>query len=139
MALNYHLNKYKPDKISTTCPHCLAAEDRTNHYIGQCPKWSAQRSTVFDSFYLSISEVVDDFSIFAITKYINATDHLNPSTRSSIFTPSSSLRSHYKFQGVGKGRPRPILYIILGLSPLQRRRKVSINNMFSVICIICNL
>ena len=61
VTLNYHLNKYKPDKISKTCPHCLAAEETTNHYIGKCPKWYAQRSAVFDSFYLSISEVVDDF------------------------------------------------------------------------------
>ena len=44
VTLNYHLNKYKPDKISKTYPHCLAAEETTNHYIGQCPKWSAQRS-----------------------------------------------------------------------------------------------
>ena len=80
VTLNYHLNKYKPDKISKTCPHCLAAEETTNHYIGQCPKWSAQRSAVFDSFYLSISEVVDDFSIFVIMKYINATGRLNPIT-----------------------------------------------------------
>ena len=35
---------------------------------------------VFDSFYLSISEVVDDYSIFAIMKYINATGRLNPIT-----------------------------------------------------------
>ena len=68
VALNHHLNKYKPDKISITCPHCLAAGEKTNHCIGQCPKWSAQRSAVFDSFDLSISEVVDDFSIFAIIK-----------------------------------------------------------------------
>ena len=80
VTLNYHLNKYKPDKISKTCPHCLAAEETTNHYIGQCPKWSAQRSAVFNSFYLSISLVVDDYSIFAITKYINATGRLNPIT-----------------------------------------------------------
>ena len=40
----------------------------------------AQRSAVFDSFYLSISEVVDDFSIFVIMRYINATGRLNPIT-----------------------------------------------------------
>ena len=50
----------------------------TNHYIGQCPKWSAQRIAFFDSFYLSVSEVIDDFSIFAILKYINS---------SSIYLP----------------------------------------------------
>ena len=81
VTLNYHLTKYKPDKKNLkTCPHCLAVEETTNHYIGQCPKGSAQRSAVFDSFYLSISEVVDDYSIFAIMKYINATGRLNPIT-----------------------------------------------------------
>ena len=33
VALNYHLNKYKPHKISKTCPDCLAAEEMINHYI----------------------------------------------------------------------------------------------------------
>ena len=46
VALNYHLNKYKPDKVSKTYLHCLAAEETTNHYIGQCPKWFAQRIAV---------------------------------------------------------------------------------------------
>ena len=68
VALNYYLNKYKPDKISKTCPHCLAAEKTTNHYIGQCPKWSAQRITVFDSFYPSLSELEEDSSIFGLMK-----------------------------------------------------------------------
>ena len=75
VALNYHLNKYKPNKTSKTYPHCTAAGDTTNHYIGQCPQWSAQRSAVlpvFDSFYLSGSEVVHDFTFFAILKYINS-------------------------------------------------------------------
>ena len=50
------------------------------HYSGQCPKWFVQRSAVFDSFYLSVSEVVDYFSILAIMKYINATGCLNTTT-----------------------------------------------------------
>ena len=37
VTLNYHLNKYKPGK---NFPHCLAAEETTNHYIRQCPKCS---------------------------------------------------------------------------------------------------
>ena len=90
VTLNYHLNKYKPDKISKTCPHCLAAEETTNHYIGQCSKWSAQRSAVFNSFYLSISEVVDDYSIFAIMKYINATGRLKPHHRVAILAPGQA-------------------------------------------------
>ena len=72
VAINYFLNKYKPEKISKACPHCLAADETTNHYIVQCPKWSAQKIAVFDSFYLSVSEVIDDLSIFAILKFINS-------------------------------------------------------------------
>ena len=60
-------------------PHCLAAEEKINYDIGHCPKWSAQRSEIFDSFYLSVSGTVDDFSNFAIM-YINATGRLNPTT-----------------------------------------------------------
>ena len=36
-------------------------------------KWFAQRNAVFDSFYLNDSGVVDNFSIFAIMNYMNAT------------------------------------------------------------------
>ena len=67
---------------------------------------------------------------FAIMKYINATGRLNPimspsgkiSTSSSGFTPSSALRSRYKFHGFGKGRPRPILHVLSERSPLQQRK-----------------
>ena len=51
-----------------------------NHYIGQCPKMSVKRSAVLHSFYLCISEVVNDFTIFAIMNYINATGRLNTTT-----------------------------------------------------------
>ena len=36
--------------------------------------------SIFDSFYLSVSEVVENFSTFAIMKYINATGRLNTTT-----------------------------------------------------------
>ena len=38
--LNYHIEKFKPDKVSKTCPHCLMEEETINHFIGQCPKWA---------------------------------------------------------------------------------------------------
>ena len=76
-----HVFEAAEELSSDTCPHCLnAAEETSDHFIGQCPKWSAQRSAVFDSLYLSISEVVDDLSIFVIMKYINATGRLNTIT-----------------------------------------------------------
>ena len=36
-TLNYTLNKYKPDKFSKICPHCLAEEETIAHFIGRCP------------------------------------------------------------------------------------------------------
>ena len=80
VALNYHINKYKLSKISKSSPHCFAVEKTTNPHIGQCSKWSAQSRAVFSSFYLNVSEVVDDFFIFVIMKYINATGVLTVNT-----------------------------------------------------------
>ena len=75
-ALNYHLNKFKPDKISPTCPHCLAEDETVGHFIGRCPKWSAQRSALFDSFYLSASDIVDGYTLTEILHFINDTRRL---------------------------------------------------------------
>ena len=76
-ALNYHLHKYKPEKISATCPHCLAEEETVNHFMGKCPKWAAQRSALFNSFYLSATDIVDSFSLSTIIKFINSTKRLD--------------------------------------------------------------
>ena len=72
--LNCHLNKYKPDKISKNL-HILpysGGNDQSLHLV--VSKWYAQRIAVVDSLYLSVSEVIDDFTIFPILnlKYINS-------------------------------------------------------------------
>ena len=71
--LNYHINKYKPTTVPKTCPHCLMEEETMNHFIGQCPKWSYQRGGYFESFYLSVTDLVDKFSLKRITGFIQAT------------------------------------------------------------------
>ena len=75
-TLNYHLHKYKPNKYPKTCPHCLVEEETVNHFLGQCPKWSHQRGTFFNSFYLSSSDIVDSFSLTTILNFINDTKRL---------------------------------------------------------------
>ena len=65
-TLNYTLNKYKPDKFPKTCPHCQAEEETVILFIGRCLKWSAERSALFNSFYLSTTDVVDSFSMTVI-------------------------------------------------------------------------
>ena len=87
-TLNYHLNKYKPDKIPKTCPHCLSAEETIDHYIGYCPKWSATRSAFFQSFYLSVEDLVENFSIFDILGFIRSTGRFKATTEWKV-SPSS--------------------------------------------------
>ena len=87
-TLNYHLNKYKPDKIPKTCPHCLLAEETTDHFIGHCPKWSATRSALFQSFYLSVDELVEHFSIFDILRFIRSTGRMKATTEWKVSPPS---------------------------------------------------
>ncbi len=79
-ALNYHLNKYKPNETPKTCPHCLVEDETVNHFLGQCPKWSLQRSAYFNSYYMSSSEIVDKFSLSTILRYINSTKRLAVNT-----------------------------------------------------------
>ena len=80
-ALNYHLNKYKPETISKTCPHCLVEEETVNHFLGQCPRWSLQRGAFFNSYYLSSSEIADSFPLSTILNFTNDTKRLKDITR----------------------------------------------------------
>ena len=63
--LNSRINKFKPTTrtVPKTCPHCLMEKETMNHFIGQCPKWSYQRGGYFESFYLSVTDIVDKFSL----------------------------------------------------------------------------
>ena len=73
--LNSRINKFKPTTrtVPKTCPHCLMEKETMNHFIGQCPKWSYQRGGYFESFYLSVTDLVDKFSLKRITGFIQAT------------------------------------------------------------------
>ena len=73
ICMIFMINKYKPTTVPKTCPHCLMEEETMNHFIGQCPKWSYQRGGYFDSFYLSVTDIVDKFSLPRIIGFIQAT------------------------------------------------------------------
>ena len=76
-AVNYHLHKYKPQTISKMCPYCLEEDESINHFIGKCPQWSAQRGKYFNTFYASISDIVDANSIYNIIDFAKATKRLD--------------------------------------------------------------
>ena len=86
--LNYHINKYKPNKIPKTCPHCLMEEETVDHFVGRCPKWSQQRGAHFNSYYISTTEVVDTFSLSRIVGYINSTKRFNNYSGDTDQTPT---------------------------------------------------
>ena len=73
--LNSRINKFEPTTrtVPKTCPHCLMEKETMNHFIGQCPKWSYQRGGYFESFYLSVTDLVDKFSLKRINGFIQAT------------------------------------------------------------------
>ena len=54
-------------------------EETLNHFIGQCPKRSYQRGGFFDSFYLSVTDIVDKFSLPRIIGFIQRYKQLNDS------------------------------------------------------------
>ena len=73
--LNSCINKFKPTTptVPKTCPHCLMEKETMDHFIGQCPKWSYQRGGSIESFYLSVTDLVDKVSLPRIAAFIQAT------------------------------------------------------------------
>ena len=67
-ALNKYLHKIK--KVDTDiCPNCEYEEETVNHFLGQCPAFARQRGEIFESFYLSTSDIFENHSILKIVKY----------------------------------------------------------------------
>ena len=120
--LNFRINKFKPTArtVPKTCPHCLMEKETMNHFIGQCPKWSYQRGGYFESFYLSVTDLVDKFSLPRITGFIQAN-----AGKSKFDFPFSTYLLYR-----GKHRA-PMLYltvvmiypiVIMTTAPRRRRR-----------------
>ena len=76
-AVNYHLHKYKPNKILAGCPYCGEGEETVNHFIGICPKWATLRGRYFNSFYASLTDIIDNNSISNIINFVGATKRLD--------------------------------------------------------------
>ena len=75
-GINYHLHKYKPNSIPKSCPHCLAEEETISHFLGECPKWAQQRGAYFNTFYCSVSELLDNFNLSTILSFVRSTKRL---------------------------------------------------------------
>ena len=84
-AVNNHLHKYKPKTISRTCPFCKEEDETITHFVGKCPKWVKERGLYFNTFYASLSEIQDNFSITKLVNLANATGRLDPNLAISNF------------------------------------------------------
>ena len=81
-AVNYHLHKYKPITINKTCPFCQEEDETINHYVGKCPRWFVQRGQYFNTYYASISEIMDRSSLTKLIQFARATGRLEPNFES---------------------------------------------------------
>ena len=79
-VVNYHLNKFKPGKISKTCPYCFDSDETIDHYMGRCPMWSYQRCTFFGSFSLNVTDISDNHTLSVILQFINTTKRMSASS-----------------------------------------------------------
>jgi len=52
-------------------------EETLNYFIGECPKRSYQQGGYFDFFYLSVTDIVDKFSLPRIIGFIQRYKQLN--------------------------------------------------------------
>ena len=73
--LNYHLHKMTKSN-SPLCEMCEDEEETTNHFIGTCPRWSQTRGEVLNTFYASLSDIVDTNKLKDIVNYVNKTKRL---------------------------------------------------------------
>ena len=119
VALNYHLNIYKSNEISKTCPRCLEAEEISNNFIGVSEMVGSEEC----SLQLILSEHIRSgrrllhFCYHEVHQRDRASKHHHRIAR--LVSGQAGLLIHYhldhaiKLHGVGKGRPRSILNVVL--------------------------
>ena len=67
-ALKHHLHRMKLEN-SPTCPKCGDEGETIEHFMGVCPYYAQLRGQVFNSYYLSISEICRHHSLKQILKF----------------------------------------------------------------------
>ena len=77
--LNYTLNKMT--KVPTSdCPSCGDREETITHLLTVCPAYARQRGEYFHDYYISLSDIIDNFQIDHIINYVNNTKRLTNTT-----------------------------------------------------------
>ncbi|MCP4489189.1 MAG: hypothetical protein GY820_18035 [Gammaproteobacteria bacterium] len=67
-GLNKHLHTITKSDTNI-CPGCEYEEETVGHFLGCCPAYSWLRGGMFESYYLSINDIFDNFSLRKIVKY----------------------------------------------------------------------
>ena len=67
-GLNKHLHTITKSDTEI-CPGCEYEEETVGHFLGQCPAYSQLRGDFFESYYLSINDIFDNFNLRKIVKF----------------------------------------------------------------------
>ena len=62
IGLNKHLHRINRSD-TPNCPYCTDTEETVAHFIGQCPAFSRIRGDILNTYYDSISDIMDNNSI----------------------------------------------------------------------------
>jgi len=67
-----------PELSAEPVPFCKEEDETIIHFVGKCPKWVKERGLYFNTFYASLSEIQDNFSITKLVNFAKATGRLDP-------------------------------------------------------------
>jgi len=73
--LSHNKNKMN-NNISPLCKHCPEMRETTEHFMSDCPAYSHIRQEVFQTSYLPIQQIFEQFNPKTICRYINKTERM---------------------------------------------------------------
>ena len=74
-CLNYHLSKLNRS-VQPLCPLCEAEYDTVPHLLAKCPMLWQLRVEYFDTYYTTVTEIMDRYNRRRIIGYVNRTNRL---------------------------------------------------------------
>ena len=88
-CLNYYLSKLNRS-VQPLCPLCEAEYDTVPHLMEKCPILWQLRVEYFDTYYTTVTDIVDRYNLRRIIGYVNRTNRLEFWDTEAMFHDKSS-------------------------------------------------